>query len=159
SEPVRDPNPALRARSLCPPTSPASPPRSRRRRTIEMDLLSSRLIGILLALGLSATLWVLIVNQQNPELTGEFPSALPVEVQNPPQDLLLASELPQVRLTVSAPQDQWPRLRTDNFRVWVDLRDGTRGAREYPIQARSTDPRVRIEAVTPSAVTVRLDQI
>ncbi len=124
-----------------------------------MDALSSRLIGMLLAIGLSTTLWILIVNQQNPEVTSEFAQPIQVQAENVPQDLVLASDLPQVQVTISAPQDHWPRIRGESFRAWVDLRDGSRGTREYPIRVTTTDNRVHIERISPAAVTLRLDPI
>lgn len=124
-----------------------------------MELLTSRLTGLLLALGLSFTLWVLIVNQQNPEVTTELGTLIPVEAINTPPDLLRGSDLPQVRLTITTSQDYLLKVVPDKLKAWVDLSNGTRGAREYPIQVQSSDPKVKIVSANPSAVTVRLDPV
>jgi len=137
----------------------ASTPVARPQARTLFGAIVSRLVGVALAVLLSFTLWVLIVNQQNPEVTEEFAQPIQVEVAGLPPDLLVASELPQVRLVVTTPQDHRARLRAGSFRAWVDLRDAARGAREFTIQYQSTDRQAKIESVTPSVVTVRLDAI
>jgi YbbR domain-containing protein len=114
-------------------------------------------MGLLLSVGLSFTLWAVVVNEQNPEVTRVFEPTIPVEMRNIPTGLVVQGVRDEtVRLRMTTTLDHWESVSTTSFRAYVDLARSEPGAREYRIEAESSDRRVRIEAVEPSQTEVRL---
>ncbi len=114
---------------------------------------------VALALLLSTSLWVLVVNDQNPERTDTSDFAIPVEVAKVPPGLVVMSSLEPVRFKIRAPKDKWNSLRTTSFRAYVDLSHQGPGIQAVSVIAESSDPQIRVLEVVPSTVSVRLEEI
>ncbi len=111
-----------------------------------------------LALLLSTTLWVLVVNDQNPERIDTPDIAIPVEISKVPPGLVVMSNLEPVRFKIRAPKDRWSSLRTSSFRAVVDLSRLAPGIHAVPVIPEASDPQVRVLEVIPSTVSVRLEE-
>ena len=111
-----------------------------------------------LALLLSTTLWVLVVNDQNPERIDTPDIAIPVEISKVPPGLVVMSNLEPVRFKIRAPKDRWTSLRSSSFRAVVDLSQLGPGIHAVPVVPEASDPQVRVLEVIPSTVSVRLEE-
>lgn len=112
-----------------------------------------------LALLLSMALWVLVVNDQNPERIDTPDIAIPVEVTRVPSGLVLMNSLEPVRFRIRAPKDRWTGLRASSFRAYVDLSRLGPGIQAIPILVDASDPLVRVLETIPSTASVRLEEI
>ena len=113
----------------------------------------------LLALFLSTTLWVLVVNDQNPERTDTPDFSIPVEISKVPSGLVVMNTIEPVRVKIRAAKDKWTDLRIASFRAYVDLSRLGPGIQAVPIVSEGSDPQVRVLEVIPSTVSVRLEEI
>ncbi|HEY4668613.1 MAG TPA: CdaR family protein [Tepidiformaceae bacterium] len=106
-------------------------------------------------------LWMLIQDVENPRMEAEVPvgpGGITVQAVNKP-DGLIVEDLPQVRVRVEAREADIPTLRASDFKAEVDVRDIAAGAtEERPVRVSSTRDGVRIIAVTPPSVAVRMTQ-
>lgn len=124
------------------------------------SLLPKRPGTLVLALALAVIVWAAANAEQNPEVTGVFPSSIPVEVSNVPPGLVVyGSVADKVTLKIRAPQDSWSRLRADSFRAYVDMSGRSAGLHEVEIKVNSSDPRVRILEKDPHRLSVRLEPL
>src|SRR5262245_11460150 len=98
---------------------------------------------MLLALGLSTTLWTVVTTEENPDVPGVF-EAVQVELRNLPDRLSVTNDVPAVKVEVSAPRDAWPGLRSAMFQATVDLARVGPGVQELPVDVRSIDPRAKV---------------
>ena len=112
----------------------------------------------LLALVISGSLWARLTLEQNPQRVDLYPTELPVEARGLPTSLVLANELPTVRVRVSAPQESWQSMAVSSFRVSVDLASAKPGIVQADV-AVETDPSIRVLEVTPSKVSVRVEEL
>ncbi len=112
-----------------------------------------------LALLTSVTLWVLVLNDQNPERIDTPDIAIPVEVTKVPPGLVLMNSLEPVRFKIQAPRDRWTGFRTSSFRATVDLSRLGPGIHAVPIVPEASDPQVRVLEVLPPAASVRLEEV
>ncbi len=112
-----------------------------------------------LAVLLSTSLWVLVINDQNPERTDTPDISIPVEVTKVPPGLVVMNSLEPVRFKIRAPKDTWNSLRTSSFRAYVDLSHQGPGIQAVPVIPEVSDPQVRVLEVVPSTVSVRLEEI
>ena len=113
---------------------------------------------MLLALGLSVSLWTIVTTQQNPDIVDVF-QAIPVELRNPPSGLTVRNDVQSIRLVVAAPRDVWPELRPAKFQASVDLSRVGPGVQELPVEVYSIDSRVLVQEVSPQKVIVQLELI
>lgn len=113
----------------------------------------------LLALGLSGIIWLLISIEQNPLRTDILDANVKVEPVNVPGGLDVFGEIEPVRLRLSAPLDSWSRLDAKRFRASVDLSGAGAGIVEAPVKVEAADSRVRVVAIIPSRVEVRLEAL
>lgn len=123
------------------------------------SFLRGNLVWILLSLLLSTALWVMVTFQQNPEETQTLAN-VPVEFASTPSPTLSIEKVTtSVQLTVSAPRDVWPQLSPDTFKVTVDVSKIQPGVQSLTPKVTSTDPRARVEAVTPDVVQLRVEPL
>jgi YbbR domain-containing protein len=113
----------------------------------------------LLALLLSATLWVLVVNDQNPERTDTPDISIPVEINKVPSGLVVMNTVEPVRFKIRAAKDKWTDLRSASFRASVDLSRLSPGIQAVPIIPEVSDSQVHVLEVVPSTVSIRLEEI
>lgn len=113
----------------------------------------------LLALLLSTALWVLVVNDQNPERTDTPDISIPVEISKVPSGLVVMNSIEPVRFKIRAAKDKWNDLRGASFRAYVDLSRLGPGIQAVPIVPEVSDPQVHVLEVVPSTVSLRLEEI
>lgn len=112
-----------------------------------------------LALLLSTTLWMLVVNDQNPERVDTPDIAIPVEIGKVPPGLVVMSSIDPVRFKIRAPKDRWISIRTSSFRASIDLSRLGPGIHAVPVVPEVSDPQMRVLEVIPSSVSVRLEEV
>lgn len=112
----------------------------------------------LLSLVLGVAIWLAVSDLENPTRVEVFPAAIAVEPVNLDPSLAVASTFPRVEVTISAPENQWSRLTSDNLSAFVDLNGVTMQEQIVPVQV---DVRgiagVRVTRVNPSSVAVTLE--
>jgi YbbR domain-containing protein len=113
----------------------------------------------ILALALSAALWLVVQGELNPERSDLF--ELQVEARNVPSGLVITNEadwrVVQVRL--SAPRDVFAQLRPNQLRAYVDLNRASPGETRVPVTVPVPDAQVRVGEPNPRAVVVRLEEL
>lgn len=130
----------------------------------------SNLSSFLLALFLGIVIWAVAITSENPLVVRTFPENIPVDLENIPPGLVpLSGEGETVQLQVRAPKQWWDQVdrssrqaRAARFRAWVDAAGLSAGLYELPVQVEMAEPasrEVRILAVTPERIPVRLDRI
>ncbi|MHB1415931.1 MAG: CdaR family protein [Chloroflexota bacterium] len=122
-----------------------------------LGVLRRNVPSLVLSLGLSFTLWAMVVNQTNPEETKVYAPSIPITLRNVPTGLVSSRVREEtVKLQITTTQDHWDSVSTSSFRAYIDLKDAGVGAREYKVQVESTDPRVRVAQVDPEQTEVVL---
>lgn len=112
------------------------------------------------AIALAMAVWLLANNESNPEITGAFASAIPIEVAGLPKGTMIYGPGPgSVMLKIQAPQATWARLRASTFRAYVNLSNGTTGPQDVEVRVDSQESRVRILEREPPTVTLRVEPV
>ncbi len=138
--------------------------------TVRLRTFFSNLSSFLLALFLGVVIWAVAINSENPLVVRTFPESVSVDLENIPPGLVpLSGEGETVQLQVRAPKQWWDQVdrssrqaRMSRFRAWVDLSGLSAGLHELEVHvemAAQADREVRILAVTPERIPVRLDRI
>ena len=118
----------------------------------------SNLGSLLMALVLGVMVWMGATIQASPFTEGYLPDAVPVEVVNRGEGLVIVGGVnQQVRIRVRAPQSVWEDLEASSFRAYVDLQALSVGLYEVPVRVAPAGNTVRVLQTSPSALTVRLD--
>jgi YbbR domain-containing protein len=116
----------------------------------------SNLGSALLALALAVTVWVVAVREEFPR--GEFSEPIAVSRAGLSEDLSVFGDiLSEVRIEIQAPRERWRDLQARDFTAWVDMADLRAGEYDVPVQVKPPDPQVRIMAVDPPVIRVRLE--
>lgn len=124
----------------------------RRSRLID---LSSALIALILAL----TMWVVAMREQNPIVQDRFPQAIPIEMVNKGEDLLIVGGFEEeVTLLIRAPQKAWGDLEAEDFYAYVDLADLGVGFHEMSVRVQHPET-VRVIEKSPDVVSITLDRV
>ena len=137
-------------------TPSAAPRRARRLRVRRGDL------GLLLAaIGLALVIWLVAINEENPLLTQDLQSRVPVTVLGLGADLAVVEDLSDesVRLRLRAPRSSWVDLDPADFRATLDLTGLGPGENTVPVRVVSRDPQVTIVDVQLPQLTVSLDPL
>ena len=132
------------------------PRRARRLRVRRTDL------GLLLAaLGLALVIWLVAINEENPLLTQDLQSRVPVTVLGLGDNLAVVEDLSDesVRLRLRAPRSSWEDLDPADFRATLDLTGLGPGENTVPVRVVSRDPQVTILDVQLPQLTVSLDPL
>jgi len=114
---------------------------------------------ILISLLLGSALWLSVTDAENPTRVDTFPAQIRVEAVNTAPTLAVANALQTVEVRVSAPEDRWQRLTSEDFRAFVDL-NGMSGREQLvnvQVDVASGVSGVRIVGVSPSAILVNLE--
>lgn len=112
-----------------------------------------------LAILTSVALWVLVVNDQNPERIDTPDIAIPVEITRVPPGLVLMNTPDPVRFRIQAPRDRWTGFRTSSFRATADLSRLGPGIHAVPIVPEASDPQVHVLEIIPPTASVRLEEV
>ena len=111
-----------------------------------------------LALSVAVVLWVSLTIAQNPEREDAYPTDIPIEVRGLAPTLVVANELGSVRVRIVAPEDSWRRLQASSFRATIDLSQLPAGLHQRDIAVECSDPDVRMQALAPAKVAVRVEE-
>ena len=116
-------------------------------------------IGVL-SVVLAVSLWVYVTDRENPEQTGRVPGTVPIEAVNVPPDRAVVSLTPNsISVRVRAPESIFDRLTSEDFRATVDLSDVTTHEGAVQVVVDPAEPRAEVVEVSPSEVTVRLEDV
>ena len=113
----------------------------------------------LVALALSALVWAGLTLDRNPNAQQLFDDNLPVDDVNPGPNLLVASPIQPVRVSIRGPKVNLTRLTVSDFVARVDLAGLGAGEHQLPVLVQVSDPAVEVVRVTPETVAVRLDPL
>ena len=116
----------------------------------------------LLALALAGSLWVFVTDQDDPETTRRVPGSIPVECVNVPSGKAAAPpcvETKSVTIRVRATESVLNDLTAEDFSATADLADATTDVVAVPVRIESKQAGVDVIEVTPSQVTVRLEDV
>lgn len=116
--------------------------------------------SIVIAVLLAVIVWSVATSEDNPSRRGVYPEALPVEIVNIPEGLVVTQQsATTVKLEIRAPQAVWDRLTAKSFRILVDLQGQGVGLNQVEVKYQIADPQVAVTTVDPSAIGVRLEQL
>ena len=116
----------------------------------------SNLGSAFLALVLAVTVWAIAIREDYPQ--GDFGEPIAVSRVGLPENLSVFGDiLSEVRVEIQAPRERWDNLQARDFTAWVDLSDLRAGEYDVPVQVQSPDPQVRVTAVDPPVIRVRLE--
>ncbi len=113
----------------------------------------------LLAFAVSVTLWARLTLDQNPQRVDVYPTDVAVEARALPPNLVVANDLPPVKLRLVAPQESWKFIEPGSFRVWVDLSAAKSGLVQADVFVEASDPQVRVLETTPAKLSVRVEEL
>jgi YbbR domain-containing protein len=113
----------------------------------------------LAAVGLATLLYGGLVLSQS---TQSFTSPVPIQIEDPPADVLVLSNLGSVtRIDYVAPPDLGLRIDSASFAATVDISDiePTGQPVSVDVTVEATDPRVQVLNWEPRAITVTIDRL
>jgi YbbR domain-containing protein len=114
--------------------------------------------SLLMAFVLAVMVWAAATIQENPFVEGFLADAVPVEVVNRGEGLVIVGGVnQQVRIKVRAPESVWQDLGAGGFRAYVDLQGLYVGLHEVAIRVEPASSLVRILSTSPGSLTIRLD--
>jgi YbbR domain-containing protein len=121
--------------------------------------LAGNLWNILLAIILAVVVWVVAVNEANPNREDVFQKVPVAFVNQPPDTVVYDASASTVDVTLSAPEATWTGLSSRVISATVDL--STPGQDLYPVNIRvvpeSLRRLVRVVLVEPAAIDVRVE--
>jgi len=121
--------------------------------------IAANLGSFLLALILAIIVWVIAVQQEDPIVVRDFPTPVPVQYVNRPEDLtMIGDSVEQVTVRVRAPLSVVNSLTASGFEAKVDLEGLGPGVHTLPIDV-TAPPGVKIMAVNPPKAVVHLEKI
>ena len=133
--------------------------RRRARHIILARRFFSRTLGVrfLVALTLSAVVWVVLTIEQNPDAQVFINDDIQVDEVNLGPSLVLASPIEPVRVTVGGPKENLNLLTVRDFSARVDLAGIGSGVHQIPVEVAVADAAAEVVRVTPETVTVQID--
>lgn len=121
--------------------------------------LLDRIGTAILALILSAIIWVNATYQTDRPREDFFPAQVPIQVLNEPADLVVVNEtVSTVRVRIRAFASSWDALTATDFAATVDWSGLGEGIHITPIEVSVSDPTVTLLRVHPQALYVRLER-
>ncbi|HET7375724.1 MAG TPA: hypothetical protein VFK30_03385, partial [Anaerolineae bacterium] len=101
--------------------------------------------NMLLAIALAVLVWIVAVQQANPNIERTFPVSIPIVTQNIPAGMITYAESARsVRLTISAPQSTWDVLSADRLAATIDLSNQPTGTLQLEVHATVADRTARV---------------
>ena len=111
-----------------------------------------------LALLLALVVWVVAVNEENPNEEKVFPATVSVQLVNLPADLILVGPvITQTAVTLRAPRSVWETLVVDQIHVTADLGGQTPGAHDVRLTAQLDVPVGEVTKMNPSLLHFTFD--
>jgi YbbR domain-containing protein len=116
-------------------------------------------LGVL-SVALAISLWLFVTDTENPERTDYFAGLVSVEAVNvPPDRAVFFKSQPSVSVRVSAPEDVFDRMTTEDFRAIVDLSGVTAREAVLPVRVTSFNREVEVVEVSPSRLSLSLESL
>jgi YbbR domain-containing protein len=116
-----------------------------------------KLGSLLLAFVLAVTVWLVAVREENPR--DWFSEPISVSRVGLAENLSLFGEMAgKVRVQIQAPKRRWQDLQPTELTAWVDLTGLGPGEYDVRVQVKPPDPQVRVLAVDPPVIRVRLEE-
>ena len=133
--------------------------RRRARRVILARRFFVRTLGVrfLVALVMSALVWVVWTLEQNPSTQELIDDDIQVDEVNLGPSLVLASPIQPVRVTVGGPRENIGRVTVRDFSARVNLAGIGSGVHQLPVEVAVADAAMDVIRVTPETVTVQID--
>lgn len=126
-----------------------------------MNRVIANIGALALSLVLAIAVWVVAVQDENPVITEDLETPVPVTLIGPDAGLSIVGQpVRQVVLEVRAPRRLWDeRLRAQDFVVEADLSDLGPGRHTVPLTASYPSEDVEIADIKPDSVVVNLEAI
>lgn len=116
--------------------------------------------NMLLSIALAVLVWIVAVQQANPNIERTFPVAIPIVTQNIPAGMITYAESARsVRLTISAPQSTWDVLSADRLAAAIDLSNQPTGTLQLDVHATVADRTARVTKIEPAAIVLKLEPL
>jgi YbbR domain-containing protein len=121
-----------------------------------LDNLSNMLLAIILAV----LVWIVAVQQANPNIERTFPASIPIVEQNLPAGMITYSESARsVRVTLSAPQSAWDVMTADRLTASIDLSGQPTGTLQLDVHVSNADRTVRVTKIEPAAIVLKMEPL
>lgn len=122
--------------------------------------LVSNLGLIVISLFLAILAWAVAVEEENPTSERRFPSAVAVDISQPPEGMIAYGETDvEAYVTLKAPESVWGILQEEDIHAEVDLSGLEEGTHQLPIDVQVDRSPVAIRGVDPEAVTIHLEPV
>jgi YbbR domain-containing protein len=122
--------------------------------------LLSNLGNLVISIVLAILVWIVAVQETNPNIEKLYPTPLPIVEQNQPAGMLVYGESArQVRVTLSGPQSAWDVLTPDRLAATVDLSQQVSGTLELPVHVTVADRTFRVVKVEPSVISLKIEPL
>ncbi len=109
---------------------------------------------------LGFAIWVAVTDIENPTRIEVFPASIPVELVNLESGMAITNSLQRVQLTVSAADNRWQRLTSENLRAYIDMSGAEPREQLLPVQV---DVRgiagVNVTRISPPSVLVNVEPV
>jgi YbbR domain-containing protein len=115
---------------------------------------------LLLALILALIAWVVAVNEEDPVQTDVYPSPVPVQIVNKPENSVIVNQITeQIELTLRAPRSSWESLTPSKFQAVLNLQGLSDDTHNVPVSVASIDQAVEVIDWKPRSLAVRLEPL
>lgn len=116
--------------------------------------------NLLLAIILAVLVWVVAVQQTNPNIERTFPASIPIVEQNIPPGMITYGESARsVHVTLSAPQSAWDVMTADRLATTIDLSGQPTGTLQLEVQVAVADRTARVTKIEPSVVALKMEPL
>jgi len=104
--------------------------------------------------------WIAAVSEEDPLLTKNFESDIPLKATPPIEELVILDEevIPEaVQVKIRAPQSIWQTLTSSKIRASIDLSVYPVGIHIVPVQVEILDEQATVLESAPSEITIQLE--
>lgn len=118
----------------------------------------------ILAFLLAVAVWVVAVIVEDPNITGEFPDEIPIQISNLNDDFVVVNEIPKsVKINLRAPSSLWSLLTSEEYSIYAELDLQGKGTGEHLIaidlKGIPFDRPVQVVSLKPESVSVQIEPI
>ncbi|MGI6206626.1 MAG: YbbR-like domain-containing protein [Anaerolineae bacterium] len=117
--------------------------------------------SILLSLVLAFIIWAGATSAENPPVTQAFRQPIPIQLRNQPEGTVVVTRTESsVQLRLTAPQNTWTVLGTNDIDAYVDLSQAPVGSEvELPVTVQIKRPGIRVVEQSPVLTRIRLERL